>query len=221
MKEVYKTVNQPGQDEIIINKSRFIGYSMPITEEQEALDFIEHIKSKHRDATHNVYAYVLGEDSNIQRYSDDGEPSGTAGIPALEVIKKEDLRNLVVVVTRYFGGVKLGGGGLIRAYTKGAKIGIDAGLIVDMTLHKKIKLTIEYTMLGKVENFLLTNGINVEETIFDENVNMFIYIKSSELKSFIQNIDNMTNGNNAIEYVEDKHLPLLNGKRVKESKING
>lgn len=104
----YRTTFSYGEDEVIINKSRFIGYSMPINDEEEALDFIETIQQKHRDATHNVYAYVVGENSNIQRFSDDGEPSGTAGIPVLEVIKKEDLRNIVIVVTRYFGGIKLG-----------------------------------------------------------------------------------------------------------------
>src|SRR5699024_1381521 len=101
MDNIYKTIYKYGEDEIIINKSRFIGYAMPIQSEEEALDFIEKIKTKHRDATHNVYAYVVGKNSNIQRFSDDGEPSGTAGVPALEVIKKEELRNVVVVVTRY------------------------------------------------------------------------------------------------------------------------
>src|SRR5690606_30234976 len=121
---------------------RFIGYAMPVETEDEAVKFIEEIKTKHRDATHNVYAYVLGEDNNIQRYSDDGEPSGTAGIPALEVIKKEDLRNVAVVVTRYFGGKKLGTGGLIRAYTRGAKIGLEAGIIIDKILFRKVKVRI-------------------------------------------------------------------------------
>lgn len=146
MDNVYRTIHKYGQEEIIINKSRFIGYAKPIESEQEALDFIECIKSKHRDATHNVYAYVYGENSNIQRFSDDGEPSGTAGIPTLEVIKKEDLRNVVVVVTRYFGGIKLGTGGLIRAYTKGAKIGLESGIIIEKVLHHKLKIRIEYTL---------------------------------------------------------------------------
>lgn len=122
MKENYRSVLSSGktyrQKEIVINKSRFIGTSYRINSEEEALDFINMIKEEHSDATHNVYAYVLGENSNIQRFSDDGEPSGTAGVPILELIKKEDLRNVVVVSTRYFGGIKLGGGGLIRATQK-------------------------------------------------------------------------------------------------------
>ena len=180
MDKNYRTIFEYGEDEIIINKSRFIGYAMPIETEEDALDFIEKIRTKHRDATHNVYAYVVGMDSNIQRFSDDGEPSGTAGIPVLEVIKKEELRNVVVVVTRYFGGIKLGAGGLIRAYTKGAKIGLEAGQIVDMVLHQKIKVRIDYTAYGKIENFLLNGGYLVDETVFDDGVNIFVYIEDQK-----------------------------------------
>ena len=111
----YKTLHEFGMDEIIIEKSTFIGYAKPIKTEEEAIEFVNEIKKKHKDATHNVWAYTVGKTMNIQRYSDDGEPQGTAGIPTLEVIKKEDLRDVVVVVTRYFGGVKLGAGGLVRA----------------------------------------------------------------------------------------------------------
>src|SRR5690554_4802313 len=184
MDNIFRTIHRYGEDEIIINKSRFIGYAMPIGSENEALDFIEKIKSKHRDATHNVYAYVFGEDNNIQRFSDDGEPSGTAGIPALEVIKKEELRNVVVVVTRYFGGVKLGTGGLIRAYTKGAKIGLDAGVIVDMTLHTKLKVRIDYTLYGKIENYLLGEGFLVDDTVFDDGVNIYLYVEEANIENF-------------------------------------
>lgn len=214
MKEVYRTIKGYGEDEIIINKSKFIGYSSPINNEEEALEFIEKIKTKHRDATHNVYAYVLGEESNVQRFSDDGEPSGTAGIPVLEVIKKEDLRNLVVVVTRYFGGIKLGGGGLIRAYTKGAKIALDAGVLVDMTLHSNIKINIPYTLLGKVENFLITNGLKAEEINYKDDVEIFLYIIDSESKKFEEDMLNLTNGTVKFNYLDKAHLPLVNGIRV-------
>jgi uncharacterized YigZ family protein len=214
MKDVYRTIKGYGEDEIIINKSRFIGYSLPVNSEEDALQFIDEIKSKHRDATHNVYAYVLGEESNIQRFSDDGEPSGTAGIPVLEVIKKEDLRNLVVVVTRYFGGIKLGGGGLIRAYTKGAKIALEAGRIVEMTLHTKIKLIIPYTLLGKIENFLISNGLTVEESIYNENVEIILYIIKSKVDEFEKEMMNLTNGTVKFNYFEEEYLPLIDGKRV-------
>lgn len=213
MKDVYRTTGSYGEDQTTINKSRFIGYSLPINSEQEALDFIEEIKTKHRDATHNVYAYVLGEDSNIQRFNDDGEPSGTAGIPVLEVLKKEELRNVVVVVTRYFGGIKLGGGGLIRAYTRGAKIAIDAGIIVDMTLHIGLKLTLPYTLYGKIENFLINGNYKTEEVKYEENVELYIYIIKSQLDSFTTDIVNITSGAVEIEYLDEIHLPILQSKR--------
>lgn len=212
MDNIYRTIFEYGEDEVIINKSRFIGYALPINTEEEALEFIEKIKTKHRDATHNVYAYVLGRDSNIQRFSDDGEPSGTAGIPALEVIKKENLRNVVVVVTRYFGGVMLGAGGLIRAYTKGAKIGLDAGNIIDMVLHTKVKLRIDYTLYGRIENYLINENHIVGDTIYDEWVNIYLYIKIDELEAFQKNINDLTSGSASFQIMDEKHIPIKEGK---------
>ncbi|MBC8590736.1 YigZ family protein [Wansuia hejianensis] len=220
MKENYRTIFSYGCDEIIINKSKFIGYAMPINTEEEALEFIEQIKTKHRDATHNVYAYVVGENSNIQRFSDDGEPSGTAGIPALEVIKKEELKNVVVVVTRYFGGIKLGGGGLIRAYTRGAKIGLESGKIVHMIVHRQLNITMDYHIYGKMENYLVSNGYLIDNVIFDEKVNIEIHIKVSELSEFKKNIIDIANGNIKIDELDDVHLPVLNGKILSTSGLN-
>jgi len=214
MKDIYRTIYDYGEDEITINKSRFIGYSMSIESEEQALEFIKTISSKNKDANHNVYAYVFGEESNIQRFNDDGEPSGTAGIPTLEVIKKENLRNVVVVITRYFGGIKLGGGGLIRAYTKGAKIALDAGKIVEMTIHTKLRLILSYTLLGKLENYLNTNGYKIEETSYKEDVEIFIYIKNSKLAEFKKTIMDITNGSAQIDELEERHLPLFNDKRL-------
>ena len=201
MDKIYRTIFDYGEDDTIINKSRFIG-------------FIDRIKSDHRDATHNVYAYVLGKDSNIQRFSDDGEPSGTAGIPVLEVIKKENLRNVVVVVTRYFGGTKLGAGGLIRAYTRGAKIGLNSGNIVDMVLHAKIKIRIDYTLYGKVENYLINENYIVDESVFDDAVNVFVYIEDSKIEDFIKIITDLTNGNAIFENIDEEYIPIKNGKRI-------
>lgn len=214
MNKIYRTIYKYGEDETMINKSRFIGYAMPVETEEEALEFIETIKIKHKDATHNVYAYVLGQNSNVQRFSDDGEPSGTAGIPALEVMKKEDLRNVVVVVTRYFGGVKLGAGGLIRAYTRGAKIGIEAGMIIDMVLHTKVKIRMDYTSYGSVENYLMTEEYIVGESIFDEAVNAFVYVEDSELDDFYKIIADLTSGTAIMENVDEEYIPIKNGKKV-------
>ncbi len=215
MDKIYKTVHKFGQDSIIINKSKFIGYSTPIESEKDALEFIDRIRSEHRDATHNVYAYVLGENNNVQKFSDDGEPSGTAGIPVLEVIKKEDLRNVAVVVTRYFGGIKLGAGGLIRAYTKGAKIGLDAGIIVEKILHHKMKIRINYSLYGMIENFLNTEGYIVDNIQYDEAVNIYVYVKFSNKERFVNLIKDMTSGNLSIEDVGVEYLSMKDGKRIK------
>lgn len=214
MDKIYRTIFGYGEDDIIINKSRFIGYAMPINSEEQALEFIEKIKTKHKDATHNVYAYVFGRDSNLQRFSDDGEPSGTAGIPVLEVIKKENLRNVVVVVTRYFGGTKLGAGGLIRAYTRGAKIGLDSGNIVDMVLHAKIKIRIDYTLYGKIENYLINDNYIVDESEFDDAVNIFVYIEDSKIAGFTKIITDLTNGNVIFENIDEEYIPIKDGKRI-------
>lgn len=220
MDSIYKTTYDYGEDEIIIKKSRFIGYSKPVKSEDEALEFIEEIQKKHRDATHNVYAYVLGNSSQVQRFSDDGEPSGTAGIPVLEVIKKEDLRNVVVVATRYFGGVKLGGGGLIRAYTRTAKLGLEAGKIVDMVLHQKLRVDIEYGLLGMVENFLINEDYLMEESTYGELVSLNLYIKIQDLEDFKEKITDMTSGSAVFKEIKKIHIPTINGKSlaIKEDK---
>ena len=121
-------------------------------------------------------AYVIGENNEIQRYNDDKEPSGTAGLPVLEVIRKEDLKNVVVVVTRYFGGTKLGTGGLVRAYTRGAKIALKAAKIVTKKLHKLVIVTVDYTMLGKVQNEILQNGYLIKETKYKDMVHFYVYV---------------------------------------------
>lgn len=214
MLDRYRTIHSFGSDEIIINKSRFIGYAKPITSEEDALAFIEEIKVKHKDANHNVYAYVVGENSNIQRYNDDGEPSGTAGIPVLEVIKKEDLRNVVIVVTRYFGGIKLGAGGLIRAYTRGAKIGLDVGNIVEKVLFKRIKARIDYTLYGKVENDIIAKGYLIDNVKYDDSVNIYILCeagKQEKLRNFLVDI---TNARVLIEEIDEKYFSLKNGEII-------
>ena len=164
--KTYKTLHSFGSDEYIVEKSTFIGYAKPIKSEEEAVEFINEIKKKHKDATHNVWAYTVGETMNIQRYSDDGEPQGTAGIPTLEVIKKEDLRDVVVVVTRYFGGIKLGAGGLVRAYTKGAKVGIEAAQIIEKVKYKEVGITIDYNQIGKVQNEIMNMGYTIKDTLY-------------------------------------------------------
>ncbi|MBZ2173643.1 YigZ family protein [Schnuerera sp. xch1] len=215
MDKIYRTVHRYGEEEIIINKSRFIGHSMPVEKEDDALEFIDKIKSEHRDATHNVYAYVVGKNSNIQRFSDDGEPSGTGGIPVLEVIKKENLRNVVIVVTRYFGGIKLGAGGLIRAYTKGAKVGLESGTIIDKILHTRLKIRIDYTLYGMIENYLNTEGYIIDNITYDEAVNIFVYIKFLDVEYFQKTITDLTSGNVTIEYIDEEYIAMKDGKIIR------
>ena len=214
MKKEYKTIHEYGEDEIIIEKSRFIGYAKPIETEEEAIDFVNDIKKKHKDATHNVWAYTVGMNMEIQRYSDDGEPQGTAGIPTLEVIKKEDLRNVVVVVTRYYGGTKLGAGGLVRAYTKGAKIGLDSGKIIDKILFRDIRFKIDYTMLGKVQNEILNLGYIIKEILYEDMVTIVVYCKSDEVNEISEKIVNFTSARVEIEEKEEFYLSRYNNEII-------
>ncbi|SHK37339.1 uncharacterized protein, YigZ family [Tepidibacter formicigenes DSM 15518] len=210
----YKTIHEYGEDEVIIERSRFIGYAKPVDSEEEAVEFINEIKRKHKDATHNVWAYTIGMNMGIQRYSDDGEPSGTAGIPTLEVIKKEDLRNVAVVVTRYFGGIKLGAGGLVRAYTKGAKIGLNAGKIINKILFKDIRFKIDYTLLGKVQNELLNLGYIIKEILYEDMVTIIVYSKVDEFEILKEKITDITNGKVEIEEKEEFYLSEYNGEII-------
>ncbi|WDV47515.1 YigZ family protein [Clostridiaceae bacterium M8S5] len=212
MKNTYKTLFDFGTDEVIINKSRFIGYAKPAETEEEAIKFIEKIKTKHKDATHNVHGYVIGENSNIQRFSDDGEPSGSAGIPVLEVLKKEDLRNTVVVVTRYYGGIKLGVGGLIRAYTKGAKIAIERAIVVDKVLYQNVLLRINYGLLGKVKNELLRFDYYIKDIIYDDAVGINVMCDMKKVQNLISTITDITSAQADIMELEEEYVHIKDGK---------
>jgi uncharacterized YigZ family protein len=209
----YKTVAGFGSDEFIINKSRFIGHCTAVEDEEQAISFIQSVKEEHRNATHNVYAYITGVGGNLQRFSDDGEPSGTAGIPILEVIKKENLKHVAVVVTRYFGGIKLGGGGLVRAYTKGAKIALDSAVIVEMMPFEILKVQIGYTAFGKLENYLRDSGIEPDEIIFEDNVKLRISIPNKDIERFMADMNEMTSGSALIESAGGIYLPIKDGVR--------
>ncbi|EGT4530954.1 YigZ family protein [Clostridioides difficile] len=208
----YRTLHEFGTDEITIEKSIFIGYAKPIKSEEEALEFINEIKKKHKDATHNVWAYTVGKNMNIQRYSDDGEPQGTAGIPTLEVIKKEDLRDVAVVVTRYFGGTKLGAGGLVRAYTKGAKLGLEAGKIIYKVMYQEVKVKIDYTQLGKVQNELMNLGYFIKDTVYEDNVEIVVYSRLEDVEKLSEKMIDITSGTGKIVLGEEFYLSEQNGE---------
>ena len=155
MLKKYKTILEEAEGEIVEKKSRFIATVRPVKTEDEARAFIEEMKKKYWNATHNVFAYQIGERNELQRFSDDGEPQGTAGMPVLNVLKGEDVKDTAVVVTRYFGGTLLGTGGLVRAYGKAAKEGLLSAGIVEMVLYRKYVVTAEYTDSGKVQYEIL------------------------------------------------------------------
>lgn len=204
----YRTINKNGVDEIVIKKSRFIGYSMPVETEEEALAFIQGIKTKHWNATHNCHAYIIGVNKEIQRYNDDGEPSGTAGIPILEVIKKEDLTNVAVVVTRYYGGIMLGAGGLVRAYTQGAKIGLESGIIVDRIPFYSISISFDYSLIGKIQNELLNKGYIIKATEYNERVDMIILVTQTQKPHLVNLITDITSGQGIITQGDMEYLSL-------------
>lgn len=194
MKDAYRTVKETGESELIIKKSRFIGHVARAVTEEEAMTFINQVKQRHPSATHNCSAYLIGEHDQIQKANDDGEPSGTAGFPMLEVLKKQNLKDTVVVVTRYFGGVKLGGGGLIRAYGSSVSHVLKETGIVERRLHHLMKATMDYTWLGKVENELHLSPYPFSHMDYTEEVSAFVYVPSSEEDNFRKWIANLTNG---------------------------
>ncbi len=212
MLKEYKTLLSYGKNEVVIEKSKFIGHATPVESEEEAVAFIEKIKTEYWNATHNVPAYIVGENNEIQRYSDDKEPSGTAGVPVLEVLKREDLKNVAVVITRYFGGIKLGTGGLVRAYTRGAKIALEAAKIITKKLHKLIVVTIDYTVSGKVQNEILQNGYLIKETKYDDAVHFYIYVEINFFDRFKNQITEWTSGRCNLNFVGTEYLTEIDGK---------
>ena len=198
MLKTYRTVEQLGQDEVVIEKSTFIGYARPVENEEAALAFIQEIKKKHRDATHNVPAYVLGEHNEVQRCNDDGEPSGTAGVPVLEVLKKENVRNVAIVVTRYFGGIKLGTGGLVRAYTKGAKVALESAKIITRVLYQTVIISVDYTLLGSLQNQLKLKQYGIQDIVYEDVVHLHVWVEEEDVPNFKAQVIEWTNGRAAI-----------------------
>ncbi|EOS8056910.1 YigZ family protein [Enterococcus hirae] len=190
----YRTIQADGQAEIEVKKSRFICSMKRIETEAEAKAFIQATKKEHWKANHNCSAFVLGEKNEIQRSSDDGEPSGTAGVPMLEVLKKNELINVVAVVTRYFGGTKLGTGGLIRAYTQAVSHALIEIGIVEGTQQQEIAVHITYPQLGKLENMLELKHIPIKETIYTDKVTVHCLIVETEVTAFKTAVVELLNG---------------------------
>lgn len=202
----YLTVKGRGEHEIVIDKSRFISHIARVESEEEAQAFIQEIKKRHKAATHNCSAYLIGEQNQIQKALDDGEPSGTAGVPILEVLKKKDLKDTAVVVTRYFGGIKLGAGGLIRAYSNATSEGINTTGVVVRKLTRVISTSVEYTWLGKVENALRSSIYQIKDIQYLEKVNLLVYVEENQKEEYINWMTELTNGQGHITEGEILYL---------------
>lgn len=202
----YYTIKEAGTHEVIIQKSRFIGHLERVESEEEAQQFIQSIRKQHYNATHNCYAYIIGDKDQIQKANDDGEPSGTAGIPMLEVLKKLQLKNVVVVVTRYFGGVKLGAGGLIRAYSSVTSETVQQIGIVKGELMQGYSVTVTYPLLGKLENALKNTPYILSDTNYMENAELIIYVPIELASEFETEIINLTNDQAKIQKLDQKYV---------------
>jgi uncharacterized YigZ family protein len=202
----YYTVKTTGEHEIIIEKSRFIAQISRAETEEEAQEFIQAIKKKHWNASHNCSAYLIGENDQIQKANDDGEPSGTAGVPILEVLKKRNLKDTVVVVTRYFGGIKLGAGGLIRAYGKSTSEGLNAVGVVERRLVQIMHVKVDYTWLGKLEKELRASVYPVKEIHYLDTVEIEVYVDEDKVQAFTEWMVELTNGQGRIEGGESVYL---------------
>ncbi len=211
MAKDYKTVLENASDEFVEKRSRFIGYCKPVKTEQEAIDFINEKRSEHWNATHNVYAYSL-RDGNIKRYSDDGEPSGTAGMPVLDVIVKNEIFDVVVVVTRYFGGVLLGTGGLVRAYSHGSKIAVEAAKPVIMQNCLVCEARCAYNQYGKVSSLIIGVGAAVDDTVYESDVLVKFHIKPDLLGTLNKKLADATSGEVTVEQKDEQYFAVqING----------
>lgn len=203
----YKTVEFENSDEFVEKRSRFIGHVKPVKTQQEAVSFINSVKSKYWDATHNVYAYVLRE-NNICRSSDDGEPSGTAGVPVLDVLLKENLVDVCVVVTRYFGGTLLGAGGLVRAYSHGSKIAVESGHIITMATCKILSVSVDYSFYDRMNLLLENAGTNIMDSEFTDAVKIKFSLKSDRVNRLSEKLTELSNGKYRLEELGEEYAKI-------------
>lgn len=194
MTESYKTLLKQGEAEVVEKKSRFIACARPVENEDEALEFIASVKKRHYGARHNAYAYVTGIDTETVRQSDDGEPSGTAGMPALGVIRAEGLKNVVIVITRYFGGTLLGTGGLVRAYGRAAAEAVRVAGVTELKLYGKFKVTASYPLLGKLQYEFERAGYKITEIMYGENIEIISLAVTAKSLDFLELIRDLSGG---------------------------
>jgi uncharacterized YigZ family protein len=189
----FKTINSPAQAELIQKKSRFIAFTAPISSEHDAIDILNDIRHKHWNASHNVYAYILYQ-QNIRRFSDDGEPQGSAGMPVLDVLQREQLFDCITVVTRYFGGTLLGTGGLVRAYSGAARLAIDESKIITKRLCYEYTFSCEYNVYSAIQTLFFQTECRILNTNFSDNIELDILVPESHESTFLKGISEITFG---------------------------
>ena len=206
-KILYKTVAKASESLLVEKKSKFYANVFPVDNEQDAIACLNSVKSKYPDATHHVYAYVIDE-NNIFRYSDDGEPSGTAGMPVLDTIRKEGIVDVLVVVTRYFGGTLLGTGGLVHAYGSSAKEGLVASEIITRCLCNVVSVSVDYSLIGKMQHKIASDNYILEDTVYDSAATFYVCTKPEQTEKFIADITDLTNATAKIEISDTKYIDI-------------
>ena len=211
MSEGYKIVYEGGSGEIEEKKSRFIATVRPVGSEEEVTAFLAEMKKKYWDARHNCFAYVIGERGQLQRCSDDGEPNGTAGKPMLDVLLGNELRNVAVVVTRYFGGTLLGTGGLVRAYSQAVKAGLRASVVITKILGVKLHIETDYTTFGKIQYILAQRELKILDTVYTDKVELEVLIPKTELEQVMHAITEGTNAQADMTPKEECYYAEIDG----------
>mgnify|MGYP000832669450 CR=1 FL=1 len=205
----YRTIYRGGEDEIIEKKSRFIATVVPVNTEEEALERIGQIKKKHYDARHNCFAYVIGEKNEIMRCSDDGEPSGTAGRPMLDVLLGAGIYNAAIVVTRYFGGVLLGTGGLVRAYSGAVQAGLAASTVIEKHHGISLQVTTDYTGIGKIQYIAGERSLPILDSEYTDKVVLKLLVPDDQVEEVKKAITEGTNGRAGLEKDAELYLSLI------------
>lgn len=206
-KNFYKTVSNRGENLLIEKKSKFIADVKPVDNEQDALEFLNEIRSKYPDATHHVYAYVIDE-NNIFRYSDDGEPQGTAGMPVLDTIRKEEIVDVIVVVTRYFGGTLLGTGGLVHMYGASARSGLEAAGIVTRILCDVVEINVDYSLVGKMQYKIASDKLILDDAVYGNEVLFYLCLEQEKTQSILNEITDLTSGRAVYKIKGSKYIDL-------------
>ena len=214
MSVAYRAVYEGKTGEIVEKKSRFIATVFSVESEDEALEIVAKMKKKYWDARHNCYAYVIGDNNQVQRFSDDGEPSQTAGKPILDVLLAEQIHNVLVVVTRYFGGTLLGTGGLVRAYSKATKMGLDNSILVDKVYGTRLRIRLDYSGTQKVKHILSQLNVYTIDTIYTDVVEEIVVVENEKLETLKEQIKEVTNGKGEFEVINSGYFAIKDNEVI-------